>query len=107
MMITGYILLAISIVFEVLATSILPATKGFTERKPTVLVIILYAVCFAAFGRSLLMLDLGIAWATWGAVGTIVTPIVGVLYYKQKITKTGIAGLVLIIVSTITLNLYG
>ena len=103
----AYFLLAVSITFEVLATSMLPATKGFTVRRPTILVIIFYVICFAAFGRSLLMLNLGIAWATWGAVGTIVTPIVGVAFYHQKITKTGIVGLVLIIISTVTLNLYG
>lgn len=106
-MILAYVLLAISIGFEVLATSMLPATKGFTVRKPTILVIVFYAICFAAFGRSLLMLNLGIAWATWGAVGTAVTPIAGYLFYKQRLTKTGVFALVLIIVSTVTLNLYG
>ena len=64
-------------------------------------------ICFAAFGKCLLQLNLGIAWATCGAIGTAVTPIVGYLFYKQKLTKTGVIGLVLIIVSTITLNLYG
>ena len=39
--------------------------------------------------------------------GTIVTPIVGYFVYKQKITKTGIFALVLIILSIITLNLFG
>ncbi len=103
----AYILLAISIGFEVLATSMLPATRGFTVRKPTILVIIFYAICFAAFGKSLLMLNLGIAWATWGAVGTAVTPIAGYLFYSQRLTKTGVIGLILIIISTVTLNLYG
>ena len=106
-MIIAYVLLAISITFEVLATSLLPATKGFTVKKPTILAIICYVICFAAFGKCLLQLNLGIAWATWGAVGTAVTPIVGYLFYKQKITKTGVVGLTLIIISTITLNLYG
>ncbi len=106
-MILAYALLTVSIVFEVFATSLLPATKGFTVRKPTILCIVCYIICFAAFGKSLLQLNLGIAWATWGAVGTIVTPIVGYLFYKQKLTRTGVFALVLIIVSTITLNLYG
>ena len=106
-MIQAYILLAISIAFEVFATSLLPATRGFTVWKPSVIAIICYIICFAAFGKCLLQLNLGIAWATWGAIGTAVTPIVGYLFYKQKLTKTGVIGLVLIIVSTITLNLYG
>ena len=106
-MIQAYILLAISIVFEVFATSLLPATKGFTVRKPSIIAILCYIICFAAFGKSLLLLNLGIAWATWGAIGTAGTPIVGYLFYKQKRTKTGGVALVRIIVSTITLNLYG
>ena len=106
-MIQAYILLAISIVFEVFATSLLPATKGFTVWKPSVLALVCYIICFAAFGKCLLQLNLGIAWATWGAIGTAVTPIVGYLFYKQKLTRTGVFALVLIIISTITLNLYG
>lgn len=103
----AYILLAISIAFEVVATSMLPATRGFTVRKPTIIVIIAYAICFASFGLCLTNLNLGIAWATWGAVGTIVTPIAGYFLYRQRLTKAGVIGLILIIVSTVTLNLYG
>lgn len=106
-MIQAYILLAISIVFEVIATSLLPATKGFTVKKPSIIAIVCYIICFAAFGKCLLQLNLGIAWATWGAIGTAVTPIVGYLFYKQKITRIGVFGLVLIVISTVTLNLYG
>ena len=102
----GYLLLAVSIIFEVLATSMLPATKGFTVRSKTIIVIIMYVICFAAFGFSLKDIDLGIAWATWGAVGTVVTPIAGYLFYKQKLTKIGVFALALIIVSTVTLNLF-
>ena len=102
----AYLLLAVSIIFEVLGTSILPSTKGFTVRSKTILVVILYVICFAAFGFSLNDIDLGIAWATWGAVGTIITPIAGYLFYKQKLTRIGVFALVLIIVSTITLNLF-
>ena len=106
-MIIAYVLLAVSITFEVIGTSMLPATKGFTVRKPTIIVIIAYVICFAAFGRCLMDINLGIAWATWGAVGTIVTPFAGYFFYQQRLTKTGVVGLILIVVSTITLNLFG
>lgn len=106
-MIWAYFLLAVSIGFEVLATSMLPATKGFTVLKPTVAVLVFYAICFAAFGKCLMTLNLGIAWATWGAVGTVVTPIVGYLFYQQRISRLGLVGLILIVISTVTLNLYG
>lgn len=106
-MIQAYLLLAVSIGCEVIGTSMLPATKGFTVLKPTILVICIYIICFAAFGKCLLDLNLGIAWATWGAIGTIVMPIAGYLFYDQKLTKAGVIGIILIVVSTVTLNLFG
>ncbi len=106
-MIHAYLLLAISIVCEVFGTSLLPATKGFTVPKPTIIAVIVYIICFASFGKCLMDLNLGIAWATWGAVGTIVMPVAGFFFYHQKLTKAGIIGIILIVVSTVTLNLFG
>ena len=55
-MIQAYLLLAVSIGCEVLGTSLLPATKGFTVLKPTILVICIYIICFAAFVKDLQMI---------------------------------------------------
>lgn len=106
-MIHAYILLAVSIAFEVVGTTMLPATRGFTVLKPSLIAIISYIICFAAFGKCLMDLNLGIAWATWGAIGTIVTPLAGYFLYRQRLTKAGIIGIVLIVISTVTLNLWG
>lgn len=106
-MLTPYLLLAFSIATEMIATSTLPATEGFTKLKPSIVSIIGYILCFYSVGHALMSLDLGIAYATWGAVGSIVTPIVGYFFYQQKITKIGVVALVLIIASVLVLNLYG
>lgn len=50
---------------------------------------------------------LGAAYATWSSVGIIVTSCVGYLFYKQKLTKIGYISLLVIMISTITLNLLG
>lgn len=52
-------------------------------------------------------IDLSIGYATWGTVGTIVAPIVGYFIYKQKLTRIGVFALILIMVSIVTLNLFG
>ena len=106
-MAVAYLLLAISICCEMVAASVTTASKGFTILKPTLICIAGYAISYYLFGISLLKIDLSIGYATWGAVGTIVTPIVGYFVYKQKITKTGVFALVLITISIITLNLFG
>lgn len=103
----AYLLLAISIAFEMVAASVTTSTKGFTVLKPTIICILGYGLSYYFFGLCLSDIDLSVGYATWGAVGTIVTPIVGYLFYKQKITKIGVFALILIIITTITLNLWG
>ena len=105
-MVFSYFLLAISIACELVAASVTTSSKGFTILKPTIICILGYGFSYYFFGLCLSDINLGIGYATWGA-GTIVTPIVGYFVYKQKITKTGIFALVLIILSIITLNLFG
>ena len=106
-MVFSYFLLAISIACELVAASVTTSSKGFTILKPTIICILGYGFSYYFFGLCLSDINLGIGYATWGATGTSVTPIAGYFVYKQKITKTGIFALVLIILSIITLNLFG
>lgn len=103
----AYFLLVLSIACEMVAASVTTSTKGFTLLKPTIICILGYGFSFYFFGLCLSDIDLSIGYATWGAAGTIVTPIVGYFVYKQKLTKIGIFALGLIILSIITLNLFG
>ena len=106
-MLTAYLLLALSITCEMVAASVVVQSKGWTVLKPTIICIVGYAFSYYLFGMCLSDIDLGVGYATWGAVGTIVTPIVGYFIYKQKLTKWGVFALMLIIISTLTLNLFG
>ena len=102
-----YVLLGIAIFFEILASSLLHTSKGFTQFWPSLGCIVFYSICFFAFSKALLKIDLGIAYATWSAVGIICTTIIGVLIFDQKITGIGVVGVLLIIIGCIILNLYG
>lgn len=106
-LITAYILLGVSIASEIIATSTLPATEGFTKLKPSLISIVGYVICFYCLGISLTKLNLGIAYGTWGAVGTAATPLIGYIVYRQKTTKAGIVGVILAVAGVFMLNIYG
>lgn len=106
-LITAYLLLGVSIVSEIIATSTLPATEGFTKLKPSLVSIVGYVICFYCLGISLTRLNLGVAYGTWGAIGTAATPIIGYIIYRQKTTKAGVVGIVLAIIGVFMLNIYG
>ena len=105
--VTAYFRLGVSVITEIIATSTLPATKGFTKLIPSLVSVIGYVVCFYCMGIALTKLNLGIAYGTWGAIGTAVTPIIGYIAYKQKTTKAGWFGVLLTVIGVFILNMYG
>ena len=67
--VTAYLLLGVSVITEIIATSTLPATKGFTKLKPSLVSVIGYVVCFYCMGIALTKLNLGIAYALGQVTG--------------------------------------
>lgn len=103
----AYVYLAVAIITEIIATGILPSTNGFTKLKPSILAIIGYVACWYCFGMCLTHIGLGIAYATWGAIGTAATPIIGYFIYAQRTSKIGMFAIALIMICVVLLNLYG
>ena len=103
----AYLLLAFAIAAELVATTLLEYSAGFTKIAPTACSLALYAFSFFCLSRALLSIDLGIAYATWSAVGMVITSIIGLLLFRQQISMAGVFGLALIIVGVIILNLFG
>lgn len=103
----SYLFLAGAIILELIATSILKYTEGFTRVYPTIFCIIMYIACFFCLARALLRMNLGIAYATWCGVGIVVSTLVSVFVYKQGITPLGVLGILLVVAGCVILNLYG
>lgn len=102
-----YILLGSAIILEIIATTLLKASEGFTKLLPAVGCIILYILCFYAFSKALLSIDLGVAYATWCAGGIVATTIISAVVFGQKVNTVGVIAIILIIVGCVILNLFG
>lgn len=103
----GYLFLAIAIVGELIGTTFLKYSDGYTKLVPSVISILSYGLCFYVFSKSLLSINLSVAYATWSAVGLIVTTLISVYIFKEGITPAGIAAIVMITAGVVVLNLYG
>jgi len=101
----GY--LAGAIVAELVATSSLKASAGFTRLWPSVAVVVGYAVAFYLLGLSLKVLPIGIAYAIWAGVGTAVITVVGWLVYEERLAWPQLTGIALILGGTLVLHLAG
>jgi small multidrug resistance pump len=103
----GYLYLALAIASELVGTTYLKYSEGYTKLWPSVISIASYVFCFYIFSKSLLTINLSVSYATWSAVGLVVTSLISVFLFKEGITPVGVAALVMITAGVIILNLYG
>lgn len=103
----GYVYLALAIAGELVGTTFLKYSEGFTKLWPSLISIMTYSLCFFFFSKSLLTINLSIAYATWSAIGLIVATLISVCIFKEGITVAGIVAIIMITIGVIVLNLYG
>lgn len=102
-----YLFLAIAIAGELIGTTFLKYSAGFTKLVPTLLTIIAYTICFYFFSKALNGINLNVAYATWSALGIVVATLLSVFLFSEQITPMGIAGTIIVIVGVVILNLSG
>jgi small multidrug resistance pump len=103
-----YLFLALAIAAEVVATSLLKSTVGFTKLWPTVGVLATYAAAFYLLTQSLIRgMQVGVAYALWSGVGTTLIVIIGMLFLQEPLTLTKAIGVALVVAGVVTLNLAG
>lgn len=103
----SYLLLAIAVGSEIVATSMLKYSQGFSRLFPTMMCVGFYLLCYLSFGKAVTKLNLGVAYAIWCGAGIVVTTLISVLCFKEKISAGGIFGMLCIVVGCIVLNISG
>ncbi|MGH7423739.1 MAG: DMT family transporter [Candidatus Methylomirabilales bacterium] len=103
---TEYVYLLIAIIAEVMATSSLKASQGFTRLIPSVVVMVGYGAAFYFLSLSLKGIGVGVAYALWSGIGIVLLSVVGVVVFGEKIDLPAVIGFALIVAGVVILNLY-
>jgi small multidrug resistance pump len=101
-----YLHLAIAIVAEVIATSALKASDGFTRLGPSLFVVVGYAVAFYFLSLTLRTMSVGVAYAIWCGAGIILIALIGWLVLGQKLDIAAILGMALIVAGVAVINIF-
>lgn len=102
----NYLYLSIAIISEVIATSSLKASNGFTRVIPSVVVVVGYAIAFYCLSLTLRTIPVGIVYAIWSGVGVALVTLVAWVVYKQSLDLPGLIGIGLIVAGVLVLNLF-
>ncbi|EGQ7903741.1 QacE family quaternary ammonium compound efflux SMR transporter [Vibrio alginolyticus] len=102
----GYLYLTIAIIAEVIGTSALKASEGFTQTLPSIVAIIGYGVAFYFLSLVLKAIPVGVAYAIWSGLGVVLVAIVGTVVFNQKLDLAAIIGMLLIIAGVFVMNIF-
>jgi len=103
----GYVTLAAAIIAEVVGSTMLKASQGFTKWLPALLVVLGYGFAFYFISMSLTYLPLNLVYATWAGLGTVLTVMVDYVFFKEWLNKQSLLGVALIVGGVFILNMSG
>lgn len=101
-----WLLLFFAILSEVIATSALKASDGFSRFWPSAIVVAGYSVAFYLLSLTLRTLPVGVAYAVWSGVGLALITVTAWVLYGQKLDAAAIIGMLLILAGVVVINAF-
>ena len=98
-------LLLLAISAEVIGTSFLRLSEGMTRPGPTVLVFTAYAIAMGLLSKVVMTLPLGLTYALWSGIGTVVIVLVGRFAYGQLLGTGQLFGIGMITAGVVLVNI--
>ncbi|WP_285729239.1 multidrug efflux SMR transporter [Nocardiopsis sp. ATB16-24] len=100
--------LAGAIIAEVIATTSLKFSEGFTRPAPSVVVVVGYVGAFFMLSQALTRgMNLGVAYGVWAAVGIALVAMIGTVFLGETLTWVQVGGIAMIIAGVMALEMGG
>ena len=101
-----YVYLIVAVAFEVVATSALKLTDGFTRLGPSLVTLVGYGFAFYFLSLTLKTMPVGVVYALWSGTGIVLIAIIGFVAFGQRLDLPAIIGLAMIIGGVLIVNLF-
>ncbi|MEW4531273.1 MAG: DMT family transporter [Maioricimonas sp. JB045] len=101
-----YLFLAVAIVAEVIATSALKSSQGFTRLVPSLIVAAGYGTAFYCLSLCLQKFSIGVVYAIWSGAGIVLIALIGLLVHRERLDLPAILGMALIVAGVVVINVF-
>ena len=102
-----WLLLLLAISAEVVGTSCLKLSEGFSRPGPTIVVLAAYGISMTLMSRVVQVLPIGLTYALWSGIGIVAIVLIGMLAYNQMPSTAQLIGMGLITAGVVIVNLSG
>ena len=96
--------LSLAIFSEVFGSSMLKASSGFSKLWPSLGVAAGFGLSFYFLSLALKAIPLGTAYAIWAGVGLVLTALVSIVFFGQKVDVPGLVGMAFILAGVVIIN---
>lgn len=101
-----WVFLSLAIFAEVIATSFLKSSEGFSRLGPSIVVVLGYAAAFYLLSLTLKSIPVGVAYAVWSGVGIVLVAAIGWFVFGQRLDLPALLGMAMIIAGVIVINVF-
>jgi len=102
----NWLFLSVAIVAEVIATTALKSSEGFSRPLPSIIVVVGYLIAFYFLSLTSNTIPVGVAYAVWSGVGLMLIALVSWWLYGQKLDLATITGMCMIMAGILVINLF-
>ena len=100
----NWLYLAVAVLAEVIATSVLKASDGFTRAGPVAILTAGYGLAFFMLSKALRTIPVGVAYAIWSGAGIVLVTLIGYVVFRQRLDPSALAGMALIVVGVVVMQ---
>ena len=101
-----WLYMGVAIVAEVIATSALKASSGFSQPLPSLITVAGYAIAFYCLALTLKTIPVGMAYAIWSGAGIVLISLVAWLVFGQKLDVPALIGMGLIVAGVLVIQIF-
>jgi multidrug transporter EmrE-like cation transporter len=102
-----WLFLLAAIACEVVATTSLKLSQGFTKIVPSIVVIVGYSLSFWAVSLTMKTMPLNVVYPVWAGLGTALVVVSGMILFHEVLTPLKVMGILVVVAGIIVLNLAG
>ncbi|MEY3124159.1 MAG: hypothetical protein RLZZ573_679 [Pseudomonadota bacterium] len=97
--------LGLAIAAEIVATSSLKTSEGFTRLWPSMLTVVAYGVSFYLLSQTLKRMEIGVVYAIWSGAGTALMALVGYWVFQESMSAIKLVSIAMIVLGVVGLNM--
>ncbi|MBN9422116.1 MAG: QacE family quaternary ammonium compound efflux SMR transporter [Candidatus Accumulibacter sp. 66-26] len=102
----NWLFLSAAILAEVVGTSALKSSEGFSKPWPSLLVVLAYGAAFFLLSLTLRTIPVAVAYAVWSGAGIVLIALAGWLLFGQRLDAPALLGIGLIVAGVVVLNVF-